>query len=175
MLIPELTTERLLLRAPHLDDLPVYKEAWADERTTRYFAGGPRSADVSYGKFLQMTGMWALYGFGYWVWVSRDSGAFVGCGGLADHHRGIAELDGYPEAGWMIVPDAWGQGYTTEAMLAVMNWADGALKAPETRCIIDADHAASIRVAEKIGYRHLGNVESALGTSALFSRNRSGI
>jgi RimJ/RimL family protein N-acetyltransferase len=172
MLIPELTTERLLLRAPRLDDLPVYTAMWSDERTTRYIAGGPRSPDVSYAKFLQMMGMWALYGFGYWIWVARNSGAFFGCGGLADHHRGIPELDGYPEAGWTIAPEAWSQGYTTEAMRAVMEWADSELKAQETRCIIDPENAVSIKVAEKIGYQQIGDVESALGTSALFSRQR---
>ncbi len=172
MLIPELTTERLLLRAPRLDDLAVYTAMWGDERTTQYIGGGPRSSDVCYAKFLQMTGMWALYGFGYWIWVARDSGAFIGCGGMADHHRGIAELDGYPEAGWTIAPEAWGKGYTTEAMRPVLDWADGELKAPETRCIIDPENVVSIRVAEKIGYQRMGDVDSALGTSALFSRQR---
>lgn len=90
------------------------------------------------------------------VWVRllefhvRETGAFLGSGGLASFERGIPELEGFPEAGWAFV-DAWGQGLATEAIAAVLDWADESLGHPEIRCIIDAGNVASQRVADKLG------------------------
>ncbi|NCX50981.1 MAG: GNAT family N-acetyltransferase, partial [Burkholderiaceae bacterium] len=58
------------------------------------------------------------------AFLDRETGAFLGNGGLAQFERGIPELGGFPEAGWAFVPAAWGKGYATEAMGAIFNWAD---------------------------------------------------
>lgn len=77
-------------------------------------------------------GLWLLV-----VPLTGASGNFLGNGGLAWFDRGVAGLEGVPEAGWAFIPDAWGKGLATEAMAAVLAWGDTALKAPEIRCIID--------------------------------------
>ena len=53
----------------------------------------------------------------------------------------------------------WGQGYATEAATAVLDHAFSVLDAPRIVALIAPDHAASIRVAEKIGMRHARDVE----------------
>jgi RimJ/RimL family protein N-acetyltransferase len=169
MLAPTLTTERLILRAPSLDDWEAYAAVWADERMTRFIGGEPRSRKLSWAKFCQAAGLWPLLGFGYWAFTDRVSGAFIGNGGLARFERGIAELEGYPEAGWAFAPSAWGCGLATEAVDAIMNWADEALRA-EVRCIIALDNLASIRVAEKCGFSYLCDNESELGLSRVMRR-----
>lgn len=172
-MIPTLHTDRLILRAPSLQDLPAYTAMWADPRTTAFIGGGVRPPEVSYPKFLQMCGLWALYGYGYWSWIERASGTFIGNGGLANFRRvGIPQLEGFPEAGWAIAPDCWGKGYTSEAVAAIVSWADTALNAAETRCIIEPGNAPSIRVAEKAGFVEIDRVESELGTSIVFARDR---
>lgn len=171
-MIPTLTTERLVLRAPAASDLAAYTAAWADPRTTRYIMGGPRSPGVSHAKFLQMAGMWLVFGYGFWLWADRASGAFIGCGGLANFARGIAELDGVPEAGWMLAPDAQGRGFAREAMQAALTWSDAALAAPEVRCIIDPDNIASIRMAEAVGFAPTGRVAHDDIVSLLMRRPR---
>jgi RimJ/RimL family protein N-acetyltransferase len=55
--------------------------------------------------------------------------------------------------GWIIAPQAHGQGYATEAVLAALAWADEALGKREIVAIISHGNAASIRVAEKGGFR----------------------
>jgi RimJ/RimL family protein N-acetyltransferase len=47
-----------------------------------------------------------------------------------------------------------GRGYATEAVRAVLEWGDRTLKQAHTACIIAPENLASIRVAEKCGYRH---------------------
>ena len=84
----------------------------------------------------------------------KGSGAYVGDLGFADFHRPLEPpIDGVPEAGWAFVRAAHGKGYATEALKAVTEWLDGTGRHPRSVCIISPGNLASIRVAEKAGYR----------------------
>jgi RimJ/RimL family protein N-acetyltransferase len=85
----------------------------------------------------------------------RATGRFVGDVGLADLQRAIEPALDAPEMGWVLAPWAHGRGLATEAVRAVLDWSAAHLGAPRTMCIIDPDNAASIRVADKCGYRAL--------------------
>ena len=96
--------------------------------------------------------------------------AMLGNGGLARFERGIAELEGVPEAGWALAASAWGKGLATEAMSAVLAWADQTGTIPEVRCIIDPDNAASKAVARKIGFTQFASTQDPLGPVDVFRR-----
>ena len=160
---PTLTTPRLILRPVSLEDWEPYAAAWADPEMTRFIGGGPRDRTTRWAKFIAAAGLWPVCGFGYWTFADRKTGAWLGTGGLARFERGLAELEGHIEAGWALAPQAWGQGYATEAMAAALDWATAALAAPEVRCIIDPGNAASHAVATKLGFAQFG--ETGLGES----------
>jgi RimJ/RimL family protein N-acetyltransferase len=103
------------------------------------------------------------------VIIDRESGTFLGNGGLAQFERGIPELEGFPEAGWSLVPAAWGRGLATEAMAEILRWADSEL-ASEIRCIIDPDNTASHRVAAKLGFEAFADKEDELGKITIYRR-----
>lgn len=170
--IPVIETERLRLRAPVLTDFDDYATMWADERVTAYIGGKPRTRNESWTRFIGMHGLWALCGYGYWLFVDRKTDVLVGVGGLANFERGIDLLDGYPEAGWAIAPDYWGRGLVSEAMNAVMAWNDSALGGGEVRCIIDPGHGASEHVAAKLGFAVIG--EALLGDATVNVYSRAG-
>ncbi len=159
--IPVIETERLRLRAPVLGDFEAYATMWADPRVTAFIGGTPRTRNESWNRFIGMHGLWALCGFGYWLFADRKTDALVGVGGLANFERGIPLLDGMPEAGWAVAPDRWGQGLVTEAMQAALRWSDTVLRAPAVRCIIDPGHGASEHVAAKLGFIRIGQGEHA--------------
>lgn len=74
--------------------------------------------------------------------------------GFADWKRDIVPpLEGMPESGWVLAPEAHGRGIATEAVRAALAWGDKHFVGKATTCIIASDNAASIRVAEKCGYR----------------------
>ena len=171
---PTIETARLRLRPPHFLDKPVHIAMWADPRVTRFIGGEPRTPDVSWGKFLSSAGLWPVMGFGYWVFADRASDALVGMGGLSYFCRGIAELEGVPEAGWAFDADHWGAGYATEAMTAALGWADENLDATEVRCIIDPGNGASERVAAKLGFRRIGESDALGDVVAIYARPRGG-
>lgn len=170
MIAPTLHSERLTLRPLSLDDWEAYAAAWADPRMTAFIGGQPRTRTESWGKFLQGIGLWPLLGYGYWSFIDRESGAFLGNGGLARFERDLSELTGYPEAGWAFVPEAWGKGLATEAMAAVIAWADEMLGRPEIRCIIDPGNIASQRVAAKLGFEAMGEVDFPPGRTGVYRR-----
>jgi RimJ/RimL family protein N-acetyltransferase len=152
---PALQTPRLILRPHRLDDYAACRRLWGDSDVVRHVGGVPQDAQAVWFRLLRYAGMWALLGYGMWVVEDRASGAFLGEAGLLSAERGLPELEGVPEAGWVLGRGSWGSGIATEAMEAVLAWADAHVAAPSIRCIIDPDNTASIRVADKLGFRPL--------------------
>ena len=127
---------------------------WSDPVVTKYIADGqPSTTEESWSQFLKFRGHWHLLGFGYWAVNEKSTGAFIGGVGFADHRREMEpSLEGRPEAGWVLKTSAHGQGFATEAVRRIIEWADAFLEAPRTISTFDPQHAASIRVAQKMGY-----------------------
>ena len=151
MMMPMLETQRLTLRGLTMDDWEPYAAMWADPRVTAFIGGAPRPRDLAWTKFGQAVAMWHLFGYGNWAVIDRADATFLGVCGLAQYERGIAELAGFPEAGWAFAAASWGRGIASEAIGAVVGWAD-ADGIAETRCLIDDANGASIKVAARNGY-----------------------
>jgi len=158
----------LTLRGCVAADFDAYAAIWQDPRVTAFIGGTPRPRDESWRRFCQGVGMWPLLGYGYWAVVRGD--VLIGVAGFAHFERAMPLLEGFPEAGWAFAADAWGQGYATEVVAALVNWAD-AQGIAETRCIIDAGNAASRKVAARSGYRLIA---AAGGGPDTYARLRAG-
>ena len=152
---PTLQTERLFLRKIMMADWEAYADMWADPRVTEFIGGVPRSRDVAWPKFGQAVGMWSLFGYGNWAVIDRLTTTFLGVCGFATYERGIAELAGFPEAGWAFTVESRGRGIASEAIGAIVAWAD-ANNIAETRCLISQGNLASIKVATRNGYSAFG-------------------
>ena len=152
-LAPVLETDRLLLRAHQLEDFPACAAMWADPAVVAHISGDPSSEEQSWARFLRYAGHWRHLGFGYWAVLSKEEGAFIGEVGLANYRRDTEPaLGATPEAGWVLTRASHGRGYATEAVAAMLAWADATLDHPCTAAMVDPAHAASIRVARKVGY-----------------------
>jgi RimJ/RimL family protein N-acetyltransferase len=149
-------TARLRLRGHRPDDLGDCAAMWADPGVTRHISGRPFSREEVWSKLLRYTGHWAWLGFGYWAVEEKASGRFVGDVGFADFKREIEpSLEGTPELGWVLAPWSHGRGYATEAAQGALGWGDARFSAARTVCIVAPEHRASLRVAEKCGYREV--------------------
>lgn len=169
---PTIETIRLILRPHRVEDYAACRALWADADVVRHIGGVPQDAQAVWFRLLRYAGMWALLGYGMWVIEERDSGVLLGEAGLLSAERGIAQLEGVPEAGWVLGRAAWGRGIATEAMQAILSWADAHLDAPSIRCIIDPDNSASIKVAEKLGFHALVDADYGGKPTRLFDRPR---
>ncbi len=106
--IPLISTDRLTLRAPTLDDLPALTMFYASEQS--HTVGGPRDAVGAHQSLLAMIGHWAIYGYGSWAITDRKTGAYLG-------RTGFMFAPGWdePELGWALIKTAQGQGIAYEA------------------------------------------------------------
>lgn len=151
---PILTTDRLILRAPTLDDFLECYAMWSDPEVIRHIGGKPFTREEVWARLLRYAGHWAMLGYGYWVIREKESGRFVGEVGLADYHREIEpSLMGTPEIGWALDPALHGRGYAAEAVRAALTWADEKWPDGETACIVAPENEPSLRLARKVGYR----------------------
>jgi len=167
---PTIETERLRLRPYRPEDFDSYAAMWADPAVVRFIGGNPFSREQSWTRLLRQFGMWQVMGFGFFVLEDRATGAFLGEAGFHELRRDIApSLEGTLEVGWALAPAAQGKGLAEEAVRAALGWADGAVPALQQTCIIDERNAASIRVAEKVGFRELARA-SYHGTPTLVMR-----
>ena len=150
---PILETPRLRLRPHRLDDFETYAAMWLEPQVVRFIGGQPLPREAAWIRFLRQIGLWRYLGFGFFALEDRESGAFVGEAGFHDLRRNIVPSnEGTMEAGWALVPAVHGRGLAEEAMRAAIAWADRAHPAPRMSCIINAEHAASLRVATKLGF-----------------------
>jgi RimJ/RimL family protein N-acetyltransferase len=151
--VPTVETARLRLRAPRETDLDAQAAMLGDPEAVRFIGGHVLGREESWRKLLAGPGMWLLLGYGYWTVEEKESGAYLGQIGFADFKRAVTpSIEGLPEMGWMLAPQAQGKGIATEAALGALGWADGALGRREIVAIIDEANFASIRVAEKAGF-----------------------
>ncbi len=150
MTAPVIETERLILRPTALDDFPRWAEFQADAETTR-FIGGPKTPPETWRILMSVAGAWSLTGVSFFSVIEKASGQWVG-------RIGPWRPEGWPgpEVGWSLHPDAAGRGYAHEAAVASLDYAFDVLGWDEAIHTIDADNAASIRLAERLGSRYRG-------------------
>ena len=85
--------------------------------------------------------------------IDRDSGTVLGVMGFAREGATDAELS------YWIRTDHAGRGLTTEACLALIDWARDSLGVRRLTLWAGRENKASRRVADKLGFSHLGPLD----------------
>ena len=145
--IPEQTTDRLLLRGIQADDVDAYVALFSDPDVIRYLPlDGPMTREQLDGAVERNHGHWSRHGYGVWTMCLRESGEMIG-------HCGLRFLEdvGETELLYAIATAHWNQGLTTEAARASLEF--GFRRGGLDRVIALAvpDNRASTRVMEKVG------------------------
>ena len=169
--IPVIETNRLILRGHRLDDFSDCVAMWSDPIVTRFIGGKPFSEEETWARLLRYAGHWSMMDFGYWAIEEKDTHSFVGELGFADFKRDIKpSIKSMPELGWALISRVHGKGYATEAVRAVVAWGEQHFGSARTVCIIRPENVASIRVAEKCGYRELQRTAYKGHATIIFAR-----
>ena len=154
--LPELETERLLLRKMRLDDADAMFAYASDPEVTRYVLWDTHRSIKDSESFLRFaTEGYERGDFGGWGIVLKDSGAFVGTCGI---DVGYAPEHARAELGYVLSREHWGKSLMPEAARAVIRFGFRrmGLNRVEARCI--AENTASARVMEKAGMNYEGTL-----------------
>ncbi len=95
----------------------------------------------------------AEHGHGFWVVERQADGRVIGMTGLwwVPPEMNMAPI---VEIGWRFHPDAWGQGYATEAAKAALAYGFEVLKRDEIIAFTARTNLASQAVMRRIGMSH---------------------
>lgn len=145
--LPVLETERLVLRAPHTSDWPVFRAYRASDRTQ--FAGGPKPEHQAAEQFASFWGHWLLRGFGRLIAEERSTRQPVGHFGPMQW----ADADEVEFTWSLWTAAAEGRGLAFEAASALRRWCFGTLGLSCAVASVHADNAASHTIARKLGGR----------------------
>jgi len=140
-------TSRLRFRPPAPEDASAIFERYAsDPEVTRYL-GWRRHTSVddtrAFVSFSQSE--WARWPSGPLLIFCRQTGQLVGSSGL------LLESPESAQTGYVFARDAWGHGYATEALKAMVELA-AQLKVLRLYALCHTAHQASWRVLEKCGF-----------------------
>jgi RimJ/RimL family protein N-acetyltransferase len=146
-------TERLLLRKPKEEDVESPPTWLSDPEVMDWLGGVEPPAEVVRLWLAQ----WERFPTGKFLVERRSDGALVGRVGANyyDVETWQRSPAGEPELGWALAREHWGNGYATEAALAVREW----LQAPRVVSLIAPGNTRSQRVAERLGARPEQTVE----------------
>ena len=144
-MIPQLETERLLLRSWCAADFSPYTAYYSDEATAK-FAGGVMDRAAAWRGLATVIGHWVLRGFGFWAIEEKRTGEFIG-------YAGVWMPEGWPEPelGWGLIASAHGKGFATEAVRWVRDYAASAWGLTRLVSFMDPDNHSSRRLAERLG------------------------
>ncbi len=152
--VPVLETGLLRLRGHRLSDLEACLALWSHPDVTRFIGGRPVTPEEIWLRLMRYAGHWALLGHGYWVITLAASDTVIGEVGLTDFLRDLTpSLAGKLELGWVLDPHYQGRGLAQQAVQAVLGYATTAWPDMDRVCMIDPDNTASIRLAQRCGFK----------------------
>jgi [ribosomal protein S5]-alanine N-acetyltransferase len=151
----KLVGERVVVREFTVDDVDAMYAYLSDEEAFLHVSWEPQTLDeLRESVREEIEAARTVPRLAYELAVTlRDTGEVVG--------QVTLKMDTYipqirqrtAELGYMMRRDCWGRGLATEAARLVLDFAFGELGLHRVFAVVDDDHAASIRVLEKLGLR----------------------
>jgi len=133
-------TERLRLRAARPDDVAALHEVLSDSRAMRYWWRPPHGDIAETREWLEA--MMAIDPAEGEDFIVERAGRAIGKAGLRR----------FPEIGFILHPDMWGQGLAHEALAAVIARAFDVHRLPAIVADVDPRNVASLRLLAKLGF-----------------------
>ena len=144
-------TDRLVLRRPRLADAAAIFARYASDPEVTRWVGWPRHTAVEQTEgFLGFAAdEWVRWPAGPYLIERREDALLIGSTGFGFESPWAAMT------GYVLAKDAWGQGYATESLRAIVELAPG-LGVRRLFAYCHAGHAASAHVLDKGGFTREG-------------------
>jgi [ribosomal protein S5]-alanine N-acetyltransferase len=142
-------TERLILRRFSFEDVPALTEILSDPEVMKHSVRGVCDGAAT-RKFIK----WCLScyesdGVGPWALIYKKTSELIGfCGVGPEMVADVEEIN----LGYRLARRYWNQGIASEATTAVLNYVFTQRLFNSVVVIIEPEHLASLKVAEKVGF-----------------------
>ncbi|ASA54559.1 GNAT family N-acetyltransferase [Vibrio gazogenes] len=142
-------TDRLIARQLSFQDVPALAEILSDPEVMKYSVRGVCDEEAT-RKFIDWCiECYSSHGLGPWALSEKESGDLIGFCGVGPELVGeVEEIN----LGYRLARRYWHQGLATEAAKGVINYAFDLKRCESIVVIIEPEHTASVRVAEKAGF-----------------------
>lgn len=141
-------TERLALRALDAGDGSLLAELYSDPEVARHIGGDGLDRVAAERQAQKFASVWDQRGYGQSIVCDRFTGTVMGRVGLHPW-----EEWGEVELGWVLARCYQGRGLAHEAARAWLEWGRREGVAQALTAVIQPGNAASIRLAERLGFR----------------------
>jgi len=147
-------TERLQMRKFTLDDVDAVYEFSICKEVTRY-TGDAGTVRTRLDAENVIRDVWLAeyekYGYARYALVHRDDEKVIGfCGVKFEPDLGL------PDLGYRMLPEYWGKGLATEAVVALLDYARDVLGLKKIVAEVVDQNTASSNLLIKVGFRHTG-------------------
>lgn len=154
--VPELETDRLILRGVEDRDLAAFTAMRADADVIRYLPGGevmaPFAEEIAKSRIKRYRSGWAR-GYGVWA-IDRRGGPMIGYVGIEPAEA--RETEGGAELLYGLARAFWGAGYAREAVAACLRFGFERTDLPCITALVVEENVASRKVLEAVGMRCTG-------------------
>ncbi|QEM81806.1 GNAT family N-acetyltransferase [Halomonas binhaiensis] len=143
-------TPRLRIRLFSSDDVAPLARIIGDPEVMKYSLHGVYDENATRQFMAWCHNCQAAHGYSPWAVEDKVSGELMGFSGIYPE-----TVNGQEEAGlgYRFARHRWNRGFATEANLAVLEYVFTQRQVPTVIALIEPENAASVRVAEKTGFR----------------------
>jgi [ribosomal protein S5]-alanine N-acetyltransferase len=143
----EFRTERLVLRPAREDDLAAMHDVLSHPKAMAYWSSAPHeSVDQTSDWLASMIAIQPSEGEDF---IVELDGKLIGKAGLWR----------FPEIGFILHPDHWGNGYAAEALSLVLDRAFKVHNLPKVDADVDPRNFSSLKLLTRLGFRETARKE----------------
>lgn len=144
----EIVTPRLKLRPARIEDLEAIHAVLSHPEAMRWWSTPPHDEIEQSQDWLE--GMIANTAAGAADFIIEREGRVIGKAGCWKA----------PDVGYILHPEAWGQGFASEALGAVVDHVFATMDIDALNADVDPNNAASIRLLERLGFTNTGEAKA---------------
>lgn len=147
--IPDIETERLILRGPTAADLDDWVSTiWGDAEVMRYMPRSTEAPEVQARGVLEFfNSVREQHRVGTWVITNKADGQFMGHCILT-----YREAFGEPELGYALGKAFWGQGYALETARAVVRYGIEQANPARIFAVVFPENRPSWSILQRLGF-----------------------
>ena len=151
--LPIITTERLRLRQPRMEDAEDMLGIFGDPKAMRYWSHEPwADLDAARTYIAAIDTGFKDRKLFQWAITQPDEDRVIGTVTLVNWDRKNCHI----ELGYMLKPALWGNGYASEAVRGAMAFAFENLDVHRLEAEVDPRNEPSARLLERLGFKQEG-------------------